>query len=64
MIDLTYTQCKQITGNGHDVRETLELMNNQPSWIAEELTICDIQAVMQGGCASCPWPVFPTLRGI
>ena len=27
-------------------------MLNQPSWITQDLTPCDIAAVLQGGCAS------------
>ena len=53
-IQATFTQCKQITDNGLDLRETIELINDQPIWIVEQhcLDIADIQAIQQGGCAS------------
>ncbi len=51
MIELTFTQCKQISAQ-HDLRYILGSMNSQPTWITQELDIADIQAVIQGGCAS------------
>lgn len=55
MIDLTFTQCKQIAALS-DLRSTVENMNAQPEWLeamGEGIdSFCTIQAVNQGGCAS------------
>lgn len=51
-MELTYTQCKQIISNGLDLREELERLRDQPEWLEYELSIADIQAIQQGGCAS------------
>lgn len=56
-MELTFTQCKQIIQN-HD-RDTLEQfiddVNNQPEFISSMQpidSVCDLQAILQGGCAS------------
>lgn len=53
-IELTYTQCKQLTANYSDLREVVENLNDQPDWITvnQTLDMADIQAIQQGGCAS------------
>ena len=54
-MNITFTQCKQITDNlygGDSLREIVEQLKDQPEWIEGELSIADIQAIQQGGCAS------------
>lgn len=54
-MDLTFTQCKQIINNGHDLRDFLEAVQDQPYWLismGEIDSISEIQAIIQGGCAS------------
>lgn len=55
VIDLTFTQCKQLINNGYDLREFIELVENQPDFIKEGGAIdsvSELQAIQQGGCAS------------
>ena len=51
-MDIKYTQLKQMADNSRDWREIVEAMNNQPSFLEYELDVSDIQAILQGGCAS------------
>lgn len=54
-IDLTYTQCKQLIDNGHDLRETVENLNDQPEWLVNMSPVTElegIQAILHGGCSS------------
>lgn len=53
--ELTFTQCKQIIENGADLREFLEQVNDQPPFLefmGAIDSISEIQAILQGGCAS------------
>jgi len=52
IMNLSYTQCKQLTHNYPDLRACIESLNDQPDWITQPLDMSDIQAVIQGGCAS------------
>ncbi len=53
-ISLTMTQCRQIRETGHDLRELIESLEDQPDWITynEPLSVYDIKSIQQGGCAS------------
>lgn len=51
-MEATYTQCKQLKDlHGDNYRQVLIDMADTPPWI-DPLTIADIQAIQQGGCAS------------
>ncbi len=52
---LTFTQCKQLTENGTDLRNFLETMNSQPEFLVsmgEIESIAELQEIQQGGCKS------------
>lgn len=54
-IELTFTQCKQIINNGHDIRDFVESINDQPEWMVGGMgiaSICELQAILQSGCAA------------
>ena len=54
-IQLTFTQCKQLLNNGVDLREFIESIEQQPDFIkhmGEIDSISEMQAIIQGGCAS------------
>ena len=48
---LTFTQLKQIKSNGVDIRDAVEDLNNIPEWACLD-SICEIQSIIQCGCAS------------
>ena len=53
--DLTYTQCKEITENGDDLRDVVERLQDQPEWLLSMggiNDICELRAIIEGGCAS------------
>ena len=56
MITLTYTEAKELIENhGRDgLQDILDEMNDQPDWITcnQELDLDDVEAILQGGCAS------------
>ena len=56
-ITLTFTQCKQIINNGHDLREVVEQLNDQPDFMSDNTgmqidSISELQSILQCGCAS------------
>ena len=55
MIELTFTQCKQLIDNGTDLREFCKEITNQPEFIrfmGGIRYLYDIQAIQESGCAS------------
>ena len=50
-MDITYTQCKQLSVN-YELRGIVGELTDQPEWLDYELSIADIQAIQQGGCES------------
>ena len=53
--DFTLSQLKQLTANGHDIREVTEALNDQPDWLLSMggiNEVCEIVPIYEGGCAS------------
>jgi hypothetical protein len=54
-INLTFTQCKQLKANGYEIQDFIDQIQNQPEFIQAAGwidSICELQAIQQGGCAS------------
>jgi uncharacterized protein YggL (DUF469 family) len=54
-IELTFTQCKQLIEKDIDLRDFIESIENQPTFIKSMGaidSISELQAIQEGGCAS------------
>lgn len=64
MLELTYSECKQIVESGNDLREFIERFNDQPLWllsIGGIDSLEELQNISDSGCAAnASWCDFET----